>query len=118
MDRQERLKMSNEVSEITVNVYLYRYASLFFDVLHLLVLPFTTDRAICDEKIFSVFNILFIRSVLSIKFNCSSSSLGIVKEFYLLFLLLMFSCCCCYCCCCCCCFRQILTIAVSQGVQA
>ena len=55
MDRQERLKMSNEVSEITVNVYLYRYANLFFDVLLLSILPFTTDRAICDEKIFPFF---------------------------------------------------------------
>ena len=111
MDKQERLKMLNEPSAITVHVHMCMYASLLFDIVLLSILPFTTDRAVCDETIFSVFNILLIRTV-------SSSSFGLVKEFSFLFLLLLFSCCCCYCCCCCCCFRQILTIAVSQGVQA
>ena len=115
MDRQERLKMLNELSAITVHVHICMYASLLFDIVLLSILPFTTNRAVCNETIFSVFNILLIRTV-------SSSSFGLVKDFYFLFLLLLFSCCCCcfcYCCyCCCCCFRQILTIAVNQGVQA
>ena len=75
MDKQERLKMLNEPSAITVHVHMCMYASLLFDIVLLSILPFTTDRAVCDETIFSVFNILLIRTV-------SSSSFGLVKEFY------------------------------------
>ena len=78
--------MLNELSAITGHVHICIWASLLFDIVLLSILPFTTDRAVCDETIFSVFNILLIRTV-------SSSSFGLVKEFYFLFLLLLFSCC-------------------------
>ena len=94
MDRQERLKMSNELSIITVHVYIYMQNILLFDVVLLSVLPFTTDRVICDETISSVFNNLFIlqffqSNLMARHLHWAQSKSFICSSYYCCFLLLV-----------------------------